>query len=291
MMESKEKVNQSIRRRAYGARDKEEIINAIINLHTRGFSQVDIAKMLGISRGTILRWNKELKFINPRSPGEAGKIKSRIYHYDEDYFSEISTPNQAYLLGYILGDGTLVDRKKSKRLVLTLAETDKQLLYDIAKELNMTEVIKFRKRNAQNEQNKFSLTINSTKICDDLIKLGITPKKTGKEKWVNLGNEKLQWAFVRGFFDADGHIRVYERNGWVKTRVGFTGSNDMMISILKFLKSYGIGINVNAIYAKQGCFDVYISSLVDARLMYIFLYESGSIKLNRKYEKFSSLMI
>ncbi|NHM32228.1 helix-turn-helix domain-containing protein [Neobacillus terrae] len=124
------------------------MIDAIVKLHGQGHSQVDIAKILNISRGTILRWNKEFKFIDPRTPGEAGKLKSKKYFYNEDYFSKINTPNKAYLVGYILGDGTLVDRKKSKRLVLSLAEQDKQLLYDIAEELNMTNAIKYRKKTA-----------------------------------------------------------------------------------------------------------------------------------------------
>jgi DNA-binding transcriptional regulator WhiA len=101
--------------------------------------------------------------------------------------------------------------KKSKRLVLTLAEEDKQLLYDIAKELNMKEALKFRKRNAPNEQNKYSLIINSTKICNDLIQLGIMPQKTGNEPWIEFNNDELQWSFLRGVFDADGNIRVYKR--------------------------------------------------------------------------------
>ena len=47
-----------------------------------------------------------------------------------------------------MGDGTVVDKGKSKRIVLCLAEEDFQLLEDIARELNMTEAIKHRKKNA-----------------------------------------------------------------------------------------------------------------------------------------------
>ncbi|RFU61918.1 LAGLIDADG family homing endonuclease [Bacillus sp. V59.32b] len=286
-MESKVRVNHNNRRRIYGARDKEELVNAIGELHKHGYSQVDIAKKLKISRGTILRWNKELNIFTPRLPGEAGKLKSRIYHYNEDYFSEITTPNQAYLIGYILGDGTLVDRKKSKRLVLSLAEEDRQLIFDIAKELNMTNVVKYRKASAINEQNKkYSLPINSTKMCNDLIKLGITPKKTGNEKWIDLMDEKLQWAFVRGFFDADGHIGIYMRNGSLISRVRFTGSKVMMNSILQFLNSHGIGKNVNAITPKQGCYDISISKVDEIRscfYTYIIVEASNSIANTKNF--------
>lgn len=290
-MGDKEEVNYSVRRRRYGARDKEELIEEIKILHKEGFSQVDIGKMLKISRGTIKRWNDELHFIDARTPGEAGKLKNKIYKYDENYFQSINTPNQAYILGYITGDGTIFDRIKSKRIVLTLAEKDRQLLFDIGEEMNIKDAIKFRKRYAKNEQNKYSLTINSTKMCDDLIRLGIGPRKTGHEKWIEFNDERLQWAYLRGFFDADGHIRVYRRNGYKKVRLGFTGNPDMLTSILMFLKSKGLASNVNSIVAKQGCSDLYISSIEDVRRISLDLYKYGDIKLIRKYEKFSSLMI
>ncbi len=274
-----EGVNRNIRRRAYEARDKEELIQAIIKLHNEGLSQVDISKKLNISRGTILRWNKETQFMVARTPGEAGKLKCKIYNYDENYFHKIETPNQAYLVGYITGDGTLFDRKKSKRLVLTLAEKDKQLLVDIARELNMLEAVKFRKKNVANEQNKYSLTINSTTMCNDLINLGVTPLKTGQEKWIDFDRDDLQWAYLRGFFDADGHVRP-------KVRVGFTGNPGMLYSILDFLQSKGIALKVKNLYHKQGCSDIYIYRKSDCKQISENLYLYGSIKLNRKYEKF-----
>lgn len=280
-----------MRRRIYGARDKEELINKIVFLHKQGYSQVDIANKLEVSRGTIKRWNDELNFIKARTPGDAGKLKNKIYHYNENYFEDILTANQAYLTGYITGDGTVFDRNKSKRLVLSLAETDRQLLVDISKELNMYEGIKFRKKNAENEQNKFSLVINSTKMCNDLISHGIGPRKTGNEKWLDFQDNELQWAYLRGFFDADGHIRVYIRNGYKKARLGFTGNPEFLKKILFFMKSQGLAQNVHSITHKQGCSDLYISSIKDLTIIFNEIYKYGDIKLNRKYQKFSSLMI
>lgn len=290
-MGAMEGVNHNKRQRGYGARDKEEIIKSIIKLHNEGHSQVEIAKILNINRGTIKLWNDQLHFFEARTPGEAGKLKNKIYHYDEDYFGVIQTPNQAYIVGYITGDGTIFDRKKSKRMVLSLAEQDKQLLFDIGKELNMEAAIKFRRKNAENEQNKYSLTINSTKMCNDLIAMGIGPKKTGFEKWIDFNNEELQWAYLRGFFDADGHVGMYGRNNKLVRRVGFTGNVNMLTSLLEYVKLYDIGRRVNKISAKQGCYDLRISSKSDLKKMFDLMYKYGDIKLNRKYDKFSSLMI
>ncbi|MBO0600323.1 hypothetical protein I2483_01490 [Sporosarcina sp. E16_3] len=217
-------------------------------------------------------------------------MKNKIYQYDEDYFEVINTPNQAYIVGYILGDGTIVDRGKSKRIVLCLAAEDLQLLEDIARELNMTEAIKFRLKSAPNEQNKYSLAINSTKMANDLIKLGITPNKTGKEQFINFNDNELQWAFLRGFFDADGHIRVYQRNGYQKGRMGFTGNLVLFKDILTFLQSEGFAQNVRSITKKKGCYDIYVSSIKDLRAICNLLYQHGDIKLNRKFIRFLSLM-
>ncbi|WP_349407756.1 helix-turn-helix domain-containing protein [Pseudalkalibacillus sp. SCS-8] len=296
-MEIKEGVNHNMRQRGYEARDKEEMMKVAKILHEEGYSQVKIAEILDISRGTLHRWNETMKVFNPRKPGEAGILANKKYNYDENYFSAINTPNQAYLVGYILGDGTVFDRMKSKRLVLSLAEEDKQLLEDIASEINMKEAIKFRKRNAPNEQNKYTLTISCTKMCDDLIKLGITPNKTGRECWIPFGDNQLQWSFLRGIFDADGNIRVYKRyypdrnKTYLKTRFGITGSKQLLEGILIFLQENNIALNVNSIRQKEGCFDLHISSLNDVKTIFIHLYKHGDIRLQRKYKKFSSLMI
>lgn len=285
-----ERVNCTKRQRRYKARDKERIIQSIIKLHDQGYSQVDIAKQLDIARGTIKRWNDELHFFKPRTPGEAGKLKCKKYDYDENYFEHITTPNQAYIVGYITGDGTIFDRGKSKRLVLSLAEMDQQLLVDIAKELNVEELVTFRKKHKSTEQNKYSLTLNSTKLCNDLIALGIGPRKTGKERWIDFQNDALQWPYLRGFFDADGHIKVSNRGNRIIARFGLTSNEEMLKSIHQFLNRYGFGLKVKTYYKKQGCADLTLGSIQELRGIYKMLYQYGNLKLNRKYEKFSSLM-
>lgn len=40
----------------------------------------------------------------------------------------------------------------------------------------------------------------------DLVNLGIVPRKTYLKTWVSLKDPYLQNAFIRGYFDGDGHI-------------------------------------------------------------------------------------
>ncbi|MCG8349759.1 MAG: hypothetical protein MI924_18490 [Chloroflexales bacterium] len=44
-----------------------------------------------------------------RKPGTAGALKSRKHHLDEGCFSQINTDDKAYIVGFIFGDGTLID--------------------------------------------------------------------------------------------------------------------------------------------------------------------------------------
>jgi DNA-binding XRE family transcriptional regulator/phosphopantetheine adenylyltransferase len=290
------KLNKSM---AYSSEEREQIIQQVVALHNQGYSQVNIADIIGVSRGTLFRWNKEESFFKPRTPGEAGKIASKIYDYDENYFEVIDTPNKAYIIGFLLGDGTIsLKNGSSKRIILMLAEEDKKIIYDIANELGLVQAIKFRRKNAPNEQNKYSLIINSTKMADDLIKLGIKPKKTGKEKWIKLANDELQWHFIRGLFDADGHIRVYQRlykrktkpsQSYLKARFGLTGNLELLEAVLLFLKTHNIAQNVNSIHHKQGCYDLYVSSFKDLLLLFEYLYKNSDLKLERKHQKFLSL--
>jgi hypothetical protein len=74
-------------------------------------------------------------------------------------------------------------------------------------------------------------------------------------------------------------------------RFGITGSKQLLEGISKFLKSKGIAQNVNSLTKKEGCFDLHISSIKDVKNLFHHLYQHGDIKLMRKYETFSSLMI
>jgi transposase len=74
-------VNRSNKHAKIEARDKELLIEKIKTLHAQGYSQVEVSKILGISRNTLRRWNDELNFVSLLSPGESGKrMALKLYH-------------------------------------------------------------------------------------------------------------------------------------------------------------------------------------------------------------------
>ena len=66
----------------------------------------------------------------------------------------------------------------------------------------------FNKRNGKIyiTQETFGIDINSTKICNDLVNLGIGYRKTYKELHIPKIKQELVRHFIRGYFDGDGTI-------------------------------------------------------------------------------------
>jgi intein/homing endonuclease len=279
-MENTRKVN---RINKYGAFDKQNIIKEVKQKYLNEKKSLnEISKEIGVSRFAITKWLKEEGVIII-PPGEAGKLKSKIHNYEENYFENINNPNKAYILGFIVGDGCISNETKRKRLKIAIAESDLSLLEEIAKELKADNLIKIREKQKTHWQNQASLTINSTKMCNDLINLGVTERKTGFEKFVKFEDTKLTWAFIRGLFDADGCIVKYNDN---RRKFGIVSNEQILIDIKNFFNKEGIETSPNAIYPKKGCYEINVWKKSSIEKICSKMYESGDIKLDRKYDKF-----
>lgn len=143
-----------------------------------------------------------------------------------------------------------------------------------------------------------SLVLNATDLCNDLISLGVEPRKTGIEKFIMFDQDHCTWAFIRGFFDADGNIRVYKRssrNGeksHTKAIFRITSNRRILEDMRLYFEAQGVAIFGKAIYPKEGCFSFETSSTYLIRKIYDKMYgpSSGELRLNRKYEEFQKLL-
>ncbi|MHB8153596.1 MAG: hypothetical protein ACYDG3_11130, partial [Bacillati bacterium] len=150
-------------------------------------------------------------------------------------------------------DGCIQDKShKSLRLSIMLGAVKdgenhlKKFKSDIKAENNITHVKKERKiLNKKNNkeyiyvQDAYAITITSNKLCNDLIKYGVTPRKSLTLRHYDVRLD-LQRHYYRGLIDGDGHISVYKKWKYFDIynygfAIGLSGAYDIVSSFQQFL--------------------------------------------------------
>lgn len=126
----------------------------------------------------------------------------------------------SYVLGYFVADGCIcVDkRRKNRPFTFNITSIDKDHLDKIKDALESEH--KISKKPGMKGGFAYQIQIRNQVIARDLMDLGIMPRKT-----FNLGEIKVPDEyfadFVRGFFDGDGSVYVYNVNNVPQVKVGF----------------------------------------------------------------------
>lgn len=124
-------------------------------------------------------------------------------------FRDIS-PISAYWAGFLMADGSvMIDRKKRKRVYFGLKSEDKYMVEQFLDDINMSH-IKIGK----------GAHISNSILFDDLYNLGIVPNKCQKTQIVTQVEPQI-YHFIRGVFDGDGTIGLYQRKDANKCRGKF----------------------------------------------------------------------
>lgn len=197
----------------------------------------------------------------------------------------------AYVLGFFVADGSMYTNPRGAHY-LDFYITDKELLIKIRKLLKSNHKISFRKRNNPRWKKSYQLQIGSKEMFQDLIKLGITPKKSKTILFPNIPKKYFN-HFVRGYFDGDGNVSYcrYFRDARQKyakhLQAGFISGSK------KFLKSLALCLKQEAkLEGGSFCFSsrgyrLYYSSK-DTKRLYSFLYNNvpTNCYLRRKFKSF-----
>ncbi len=144
----------------------------------------------------------------------------------------------AYILGFFVADGciTISKERKNNPYTFNITSVDLEHLYLLKKAMNSDHKISKKQTN----KNGYQIQIRNQILCNDLIKLGIHPRKT-----YNLGPikvpEKYFPDFVRGFFDGDGSVYIYEVNKTPQIKSSFVAATspflkDFNTHLCKILK-------------------------------------------------------
>lgn len=239
----------------------------------------DIANHIGFTEKQVKGW------IN-------NNLDKKLRDFNDKYFNDITTPNQAYWLGFIYADGWVIRNIKNRNyeLGISLCDKDEQQLIDFNNELGGVHVIKrFHKEKYICDHPNLSVTdgvsirVYSKQIVQDLIKHNVLENKTLKSDFP-IVNDNLFFDFLRGYIDGDGCIYV-NTDKISSSHVNITSSH---IDILEYIKHklelYGIESSVYK--EKENKFRIYISYKNALKLLDLIYCDQNVQKLNRKYEKY-----
>ena len=172
-----------------------------------------------------------------------GRISRKKINQD---FFEIWSPQMGYILGYIAADGCVYKRKNRKNsYTLNITSKDKDNLLKMGKNLSPDCSIS-TKYNSQRMPYS-QIQISNREICEDLISLGISPKKNYNSDFLKIP-KKFFPDFTRGFFDGDGTVYIYKVNGTPQIKAGFVSPNLPFITEFNKQLCEAIGIQCKAVH-------------------------------------------
>lgn len=238
---------------------------------------------------------QEIKIIEEKFPlyTNGNRSKRKVRH---DFFSNICTNLQAYLLGFIAADGSVNEKRHS--LAIQISKKDEKL-FDLFRIISPNAHILQRKfGNYKNphsnktivDHGTIRLTIHSKTLYEDLAKLGITQNKTYKEMHIpEQLDKKYIHSFILGYLDGDGYItnsiKLSKISGQISCRAGICSkTNSLLREFQDFLENNHIK---SSIYLdtrdKIYYLDVYAKDSLQN--LYNLLYSSSNLGLDRKKTK------
>lgn len=201
----------------------------------------------------------------------------------------------SYILGYIVADGCICKRKGRKNsYVLNITSKDKESLLKMGKHISpdCSLSIKYNSQKIPYYQIYFC----NRKICEDLMNLGIFPRKTYNLNPIKVP-ERYFSDFVRGFFDGDGSVYIYKVNKVLQIKANFPSTSLSFITDLNQHLSKSLDILLKTIHQvkeKKGNIPLYYIDFYidDCEKLAEFMYQNNpTLYLPRKrqiFEKWKS---
>ena len=248
----------------------------VISLYKSGKTIAEICKLTELSNGSVYKvLNNNNVHLN----------RKRRYKVNNDFFSIIDTPEKAYILGFILADGH--NNIKKRLLSIQLHPKDVDILEKIVIAMESNNPINFYQ---YGDNKKACLSINNYKICQDLLKLGLTKNKSYNAKLPKVPNNLINYLIL-GIFDGDGSISI-DKTRYNKANFTITGTKDVIFSIVNIIKEE---CDVNSYVHERhrernnNNYTLSVSGNIQIIRFMNWLYCDTPIFLNRKHEKYLNL--
>jgi hypothetical protein len=241
------------------------------------FNKSPVAIRHKANRLGIMKDKESLRKINSES--------LRKYTLDESYFKHIDTPDKAYILGFLLGDGNI--DKKYFRLSVHIHQRDEEVLYYIKECLKSNVPMK-----KETNRDMVSLRMSSYTLINDLAKWNMVPKKAHILELPDI-KEDLNSHLIRGLFDADGCIsRFLAKNKYgfrdvITYRCNIRGNGKALQKVSNIVCEE-IGI-FQKIHKYDGTSIYQLGGRHIISRFAHWLYKDASFYLTRKHNKFVEL--
>lgn len=203
------------------------------------------------------------------------------------FFKEWSR-EMGYVFGYFIADGCISIGKGRKKNPYTFSITskDEKHLFKIRDILKSTHKISLKNGKRTNQAHQ--IQIRSSVMARDLIALGASERKTYNLSKIDVP-KKYFWDFVRGFFDGDGSVYIYNVNGVPQIKSNFVCASKSFIENLNTRICFYLKIPAKSVHTRkpkdnkdmiQYSIDYYVN---DSEKLALCMYKnSPSIHMDRK---------
>lgn len=203
----------------------------------------------------------------------------RKYKFDYHYFDEIDTPEKAYWLGFLYGDGYIINRWCGFGCALRESDKEHLVLFLQAIKCSSLDCLRYQ---AKTKAWRFQLC--STIFYNRLRELGFSVDKTyaqSREIFDNVPNS-LKIDFLRGLWDANGYVAVSSEGC---NLAGYVCSNEVLVQSLVDFINEDFGENFCRV-VKNDSYPRIRLSAAKAKRFCDWLYKDRTPVLARKYEKY-----
>lgn len=152
------------------------------------------------------------------------RLRVRKYEVHANYFQEINSEKQAYILGLLAADGSVADRGTVE---IELQHRDRTLVEFVRDEI--APGVPLRERHGTR------LYFSCTRMASDLARFGIVPRKSYNFAWPQALPEAFAIPFLLGYFDGDGYFRQGRPGGW---QWELLGTYDFLVAVMARLEYY-----------------------------------------------------
>jgi len=224
------------------------------------------------------------------------KEKWEYSHHDHFYFSNIDTPNKAYVLGLMIADGWVSPERNT--IGIQLQKSDGYIIEQIKTEWKTTnKIIDCKSRTflslngtkIYTSQMLKRIAISSPKMIEDLKRWGVIARKS-KIVTLPVISEELDSHLFRGIIDGDGCIYIHSNGKDICIRIA--GSHYLVAQCCLYLHKR-LGINYHHPSLEGNISYVDYSSKPEVVVLANFLYKdiNESFCLERKRNIIESYII